>query len=118
MCVVDLGFVSYPQQTLKCLTEEAETQDLNSLDGYDQPLPPHLGSRVSGKSNVHVASNLNLTLVSAEVMARYVQAEEKLLKDLKPITIEDHQWHLRSLDQNIVGVNLSIKSWMLCMEWF
>jgi hypothetical protein len=51
-----------------------------------------------------VASNMKSTLVSAEVIARHLLAEEKLRKDLKLITMKDHQWHLRSLNHNFVGV--------------
>ena len=35
MCVVDLDFVCDSQQTLECLVEEVEIQDLNPLDDYD-----------------------------------------------------------------------------------
>ena len=51
MCVVDLDFVCDFQQTLECLVEEVEIQDLNPLDDCDHPLPPHPRSRVSGESN-------------------------------------------------------------------
>jgi hypothetical protein len=37
-------------------------------------------------------------------MARYLLAKEKFRKDLELIIVKDHQWHLRSLDQNFVGV--------------
>ena len=43
-----------------------------------------------------MAFDMKSTLVSAEVMARYLLVEKKLKKDLKLITLEDHQWHLRS----------------------
>lgn len=55
-----------------------------------QPLPPFVGSRVSGKSTNNVASDMKYTLVSAQVIARHLLAKEKLMKDLKPITLEDH----------------------------
>ena len=44
------------------------------------------------------------TLVSIEVMFRYILAKEKLRKYVKLITLKDHQWHLRSLNHNFVGV--------------
>ena len=37
-------------------------------------------------------------------MSRYILAKEKLRKYVKLITLEDHRWHLRSLDHNFVGV--------------
>ena len=51
-----------------------------------------------------MVSDLKSTLVSAEIMARYLLAKKKLRKVLKLITMEDHQWHLRSSDKNFVGV--------------
>ena len=42
--------------------------------------------------------------MSVEVMVRYLLTKEKLRRDLKLITLKDHQWHLRSLDLNFVGV--------------
>jgi hypothetical protein len=44
--VVDLDFVSNCQQTLECIAEEAQIQDLIPFDDSDQPLPLHVGSRV------------------------------------------------------------------------
>ena len=64
-----------------------------------------------------MAYDLKSTLVIAEVMARYLLAKEKFRKELRVITLEDHQWPLRSLDHNFVGVDLSKESWMLCIEW-
>ena len=61
-------------------------QNLTPLDDYDQPLPPHCGSRVRSKSTDHVALNMKSTLVSAKVMAGYLLDKEKLRKDLKSIT--------------------------------
>ena len=98
MLVVDLNFECDSQRTLEYIVDEAEIQDLTPLDDSDQPLPPPLGSRVSDESIVHVGSNLKSTLVSAEVMASYWLAEEKVRKDVKVITVEDHEWHLRSSD--------------------
>jgi hypothetical protein len=37
-------------------------------------------------------------------MARYLVTKEKSGKNLKLITLKDHQWHLRFSDQNFVGV--------------
>ena len=70
ICVVDLDFVYDSQQTLEWCAEDVEIQDLTPLDEFDQPLPPPIGSRVSGESIDHVASDLKSTLVSAEVVAR------------------------------------------------
>ena len=53
-----------------------------------------------------------------EVMARYLLVEAKFKKDMKVITLEGHQWHLRSSDHNSVGVDFNTESWMLCIEWF
>ena len=44
------------------------------------------------------------TLVSVELMARYLLAKEKLRKYLKLITPKGFHWHLRSLGQNFVDV--------------
>ena len=100
--VVDLDFDYDSQQTLKCTAKEVEIQDLPPpLDNYDQTLPPHDGSRVSGESTYHVAYGMESTLVSVEYMLRYLMAEEKLRKHLKLITLEDHQWYLRSSDHNM-----------------
>ena len=52
----------------------------------------------------NVASDLKSTLVSAKVIPRYLLTKEKLRKDLKLITLENHQWHLRSSDHTFVGV--------------
>ena len=104
MCVVNLYYVVGSQQTLECIAKEAEIQYLSPLDDFDQSLLPYDVSRVSGEGIVHVASDMKSTLVSTEVMARYLLAKEKLKKNLKLKTLEDHQWHLRSLDHNSVGV--------------
>ena len=40
----------------------------------------------------YVAFDMKFTLVSAEVMARYLLTKEKLMEDMKLITLEDHQW--------------------------
>ena len=98
MCVVDLDFNFGSQQTLECIAEDAEIQDLAPLDDSDQPLPPHVSPRVSGESTNHVAYDMKLTFVSAEVTVRCLLAKEKLKKILKLITLEDHQLHLRSSD--------------------
>ena len=63
-------------------------------------MPPLVGSRVSDESIHHVASDLKSTLLSAKVMATYLLNQEKIRKDSK-VTLEDHQWHLRFLDQNL-----------------
>ena len=65
-----------------------------------------------------MASNLNSTLGSAEVMTRYLLHEEMFKENPKLIILEDHQWHLRSLDHNYVGVDMSAKTLMLCIDWF
>jgi hypothetical protein len=101
MHVVDLDYVSDSQRTLEYLVEEVEIQVLTLLDDSDQLLPPPLGSRVSGESIDHVAFDLKSTLLSAKVMARYWLAKEKFRKDVKVRILEDHQWHLRSLDKNL-----------------
>ena len=41
-------------------------------------------------------------------MARYFLTKERLRKDLKLITLEDHQWHLRHSDENFAGVVKSL----------
>ena len=35
--MVDLDFVSHLQQTLECIAEKAEIQNLTPLDDFDQP---------------------------------------------------------------------------------
>jgi hypothetical protein len=44
------------------------------------------------------------TLVSAEIMASHLLVIDKLMKNLKLITLEDHQWHLRYAYYNLLGV--------------
>jgi hypothetical protein len=52
-----------------------------------------------------VAFDLKSTLVSVEAMARYLMAKEKLRKDLKLTTPEDHRsMTIEALDQTFVGV--------------
>ena len=104
MRVVNLDFVYKSQQTPECIGKKDEIQDVTPLDDSKQPLPPPVGSRASGENTNHVAFDLKPTLVSAKVITRYLLAKEKFRKDLKLITVEDHQWHLRSLDHNFVGV--------------
>ena len=116
MHVVDLDFVYDSQQILERLLEEPKIQDLYTppFDDTYQPLPPPFGSRVSGESSDHAAFDLKSTLVSGEFMATYLLAKDKLRKDKRLITLEDHQWHLSlSLDHDYVGVDLSTKSWIL-----
>ena len=52
----------------------------------------------------HVAFDMKFTLVSAHVMATYLLTKEKFRKDLKLITLEDHQSHLKFSNHNLVGV--------------
>ena len=49
-------------------------------------------------------SGMKSTLVPHDVLQWYKKAEEKLREDLKKVSIEDHDWSLRSLDQGGVGV--------------
>ena len=42
--------------------------------------------------------------MSTKVIASHLLAKEKPRKYLKLITLEDHQWHLRSLDHSFVDV--------------
>ena len=59
---------------------------------------------IPDRIQVILAFDLKSTLVNVEVIARYLLTKEKLRKYLKPITLEDHQWHLRFLYHNFVGV--------------
>ena len=47
---------------------------------------------------------MNSTLVSKDVLGWYQKAEEKMWQDLKKVSMEDHNWELRSWDQGRVGV--------------
>ena len=94
MRVVDLDFVYDFQQTIECIAKEVEIQDLTHLDDFDQPLNPPTGFRVIVESIDHLAYDLKSTLVNVEVKSRYLLAKEKLMKFLKLITLEDHQWYL------------------------
>ena len=104
ICVVDLDFVLNFQQTLECMIEENEIQNLTPFNDFDQALPPFIGFNVSSENIDHVESDLKSTLVSVKVMARYMLAKEKFEKDLKLITLEDHQWQLRFSDPKSMGV--------------
>lgn len=103
MCVVDLDFRLWLRTNSNRIAWKTKIQDFTFLDDFDQPLLPHVGFRVSGESTHHVAPNLKSTLVSAEVMAKHLMANGKLGKDLKQITLEDHQCH-RSSYYNCVGI--------------
>ena len=77
MHVIDLDFIYDSQQTLECIEKEVEIQELTPLNDFDHPLPPPIGSRFSGESIDHLASNMKSTLVSYEVTAKYLLAKEK-----------------------------------------
>jgi len=57
----------------------------------------------SEASNTDVSGMLS-TLVPKDVLQWYKKAEEKLREDLKQVSMEDHEWELRSWDQGGVGV--------------
>ena len=62
-----------------------------------------------------MAFDMKSTWVSLEVMARCMLTKE----DLKLITLEDHQWHLRSSNDNdvdVVEVYWSVKK-ILIHQW-
>ena len=82
MHVIDLDFDPNSQQTLKCIGQEAEIQDISLLDGSDQLLPPPLCSRVGGEGSCHVAFDMKVTLVAATIMTMYLSAKEKLKRNL------------------------------------
>ena len=59
----------------------------------------------------HMAPSLKSALVSAKATTRYLLTKENLKKYLKLITPKDHQWHLRSLNRNMVCiVNVNFRS--------
>ena len=87
------------------------SHNLTPFDDFDQPLLPLASSRVSGESIGHMTPNLKSTLMSTNVMTRYLVAKEKLRKYMKLITLEDFQWYLRYSYHNFVGV---VK--VLCVE--
>ena len=43
---------------------------------------------------------LKSTLITKEVMNMYLKGEEKLCKELHLISLEDHDWKLKSWDQD------------------
>lgn len=98
--VVDPDFVFDSQWTLEWLAQEVAIQDVTPFDNSNQPLPPHIGSRVSDENIDHVACDLKPTLVSAKIMAICLLIGDKFRKDMKVIILEDHQWQLRSSDPN------------------
>ena len=87
------------------------------LDEFDQPLPLLVGSRVSVECHDHVTSNLKSTLVSAKVMARNLQAKEKFYERFESNNLGRSTMALEVFGPEFVGVDLSTKSRMLCIEW-
>jgi hypothetical protein len=59
---------------------------------------PLASSRISSTADVNELPEcpLKSTLISKEAMDRYSKGEEKLRKELKQISLEDHEWHVRS----------------------
>jgi hypothetical protein len=85
------------------------------LEGTTDPVEgsatviPASTSRVTGSSRVEAPLVvpeiwLQSTLISAEVMDKYILEEENLRRKLKGISLEDHDWKLKSFDHNGVGV--------------
>ena len=70
---------------------------------------PASTSRVTGSSPIDAPLVvpeiwLQSTLISAEIMDKYILEEENLRRKLKGISLEDHDWKLKSFDHNGVGV--------------
>ena len=85
------------------------------LEGTTDPVErsatviPASTSRVTGSSPVEAPLVvpeiwLQSTLISAEIMDKYILEEENLRRKLKGISLEDHDWKLKSFDHNGVGV--------------
>jgi hypothetical protein len=87
------------------LQPDAEILDVPAISG--DPQPPQ-GSRVSDSGSDICENDLKSIILPAEVKAKYLQAAKKLKKELESISLEDHNWHLKSWDSNGVAV---VKLW-------
>ena len=78
----------------------AEKIDLKSKEHVETG--PASASGVSGLEEHSVTDDpaMKSTLVPNDVLQWYMKAEERLCKDLKQMSMEDHDWSLRSWDQN------------------
>ena len=83
-------------------SEATEVQGVVFQDGVED-IPVNLAacSRVSSSESRSLLKSL---LIPKEVMELYFKGEEKLRNELKQISLEDHNWSLKSWDQDGVGV--------------
>ena len=93
-------FVSREENTLQeaqlgCTTKGAHDNPSNILC-------PFSTSRVIGSVDIgmHEETLLKSTLITKEAMDMYLKGEEKLRKGLHLISLEDHDWKLKSWDQD------------------
>jgi hypothetical protein len=89
--------------------EEVLAQDAHPvLPSTTEPVrgDPASSSRVSRSEEPSVmeGSPMRSTLVPADVLQWYNKAKERLRKDLKEMSMEDHDWSLQSWDQGGLGV--------------
>lgn len=85
--------------------EEAELPDHSDApaDPTTSSLSPPCAASPDG-TEPYSASNLESTQVSDEVMEKFKSQVLKLQKELLEMDFDDHLWHLKSYDQNDVGV--------------
>lgn len=80
--------------------EVLQVPEFPDLPNYDVPgMAPDLAS-CSRVSSFTEESFLESKLVTPEVLATYKDAEKKLRKTLKDVSLEDHDWFLKSYDDN------------------
>jgi hypothetical protein len=99
-------------------TLEPELPDANEVDSLllskettDLPSDPTSDSRISDTGGDESKIALKSTLVPKEVLEIYHKAAKKLRKDLAAISLEVHEWYLKSYDHNEDGI---VK--IYCME--
>jgi hypothetical protein len=81
-----------------------ECRDEEEVHILPNSVPPLGESRESSTIKESAKDDFASTLVLMEVMDKYIGDAEKLRKELKHISLDDHTWTLHSRDSNGVGV--------------
>lgn len=106
--------ISNSFNTLEFVLEfNAHVEELVISKDLYQGLAPHARSTVSGNHADPREEELKSNIVPKDIMQRYTSANDKLRKELKLSSLEDHRWNLRSWDQSGAGV---VK--LYCVECF
>lgn len=81
-----------------------EEVDLKSREPVETGPASSSGVGAPEEHSVTEGPAMKSTLVPNDVLQWYMKAEERLRKDLKQVSMEDHDWSLRSWDQGGAGV--------------